>query len=389
MNTPFDFEAQDVPLLDVTRDNAPIRDELLAAITGVVDSSRFLYGPAVEQLEVQLATLCETKWAVGCASGSDALLLSLMAVGVGPGDEVIVPSFSFFATASPVWRLGAKIVFVDVDPLTFNIDPQQVAAAVTPRTKAVIPVHLFGQCAPLESLCRVCTERGIYIIEDAAQAIGAMYRGRSAGSWGTTGCYSFYPTKNLGGCGDGGMITTSDDQLANRLRLLAEHGMEPRYVHGVVGINSRLDTIQAAALSVKLQHLARWTFERRANAQRYRQFFTEAQLERNVRLPCADPDGEHVWNQYTIRVPDGGRDPLRSHLTARGVGTQVYYPYPLHLQECFRNCGYGPGSLPVSEQAAREVLSLPIFPGLTASQQRTVVGRISEFFQARSALNAA
>ena len=389
MSARFEFEPQDVPLLDIPRNNAPLRDELLAAIANVVDSARFLYGPEVRQLEAQLAALSETKWAVGCASGSDALLLSLMALDIGAGDEVIVPSFTFFATASAVRRVGAQIVFVDIDPQTFNIDPQRVAAAITPRTKAVVPVHLFGQCAQLESLCEICTEHGIHVIEDAAQAVGAKYRGRAAGSWGATGCYSFYPTKNLGGCGDGGMITTRDDQLAERLRLLSAHGMNPRYVHRVVGINSRLDTIQAAALTVKLRHLAGWTAERRVNAQRYQQLFSEAKLESIVRLPYSDLECEHVWNQYTIRILDDGRDQLRGYLAEQGVGTEVYYPHSLHLQECFRCCGYGPGSLPASEQAAREVLSLPIFPGLRLAEQRAVVGRIAEFYQGRRASTAA
>jgi len=389
MNASFAFEPQSVPLLDVTRANAPLREELLAALADVIDSARFLHGPEVQQLESQLAALCETRWAVGCASGSDAVLLSLMALEVGAGDEVIVPSFTFFATASAVWRMGAKIVFVDVDPKTFNIDPQQVAAAITSKTKAVIPVHLFGQCAQLESICDICAERGIHIVEDAAQAVGAKYRGRAAGSWGTTGCFSFYPTKNLGGCGDGGMITTSDDKLAERLRLLAGHGMKPRYVHKIVGINSRLDTIQAAALVVKLRHLARWTAERQANARQYQQLFEEAGLESTVQLPCSNAECEHVWNQYTVRIPNGRRDELRSHLTERGVGTEIYYPHSLHLQECFRSCGYGPGSLPVSEQAALEVLSLPIFPALQLAEQRAVVGRIAEFFRGLRASTAA
>ena len=312
-----------------------------------------------------------------------------MALDIGAGDEVIVPSFTLFATASAVRRVGAQIVFVDIDPQTFNIDPQRVAAAITPRPKAVVPVHLFGQCAQLESLCEICTEHGIHVIEDAAQAVGAKYRGRAAGSWGATGCYSFYPTKNLGGCGDGGMITTRDDQLAERLRLLSAHGMNPRYVHRVVGINSRLDTIQAAALTVKLRYLAGWTAQRRANAQRYQQLFSEAKLESTVQLPHSDPECEHVWNQYTIRILDGGRDQLRGHLAEQGVGTEVYYPHSLHLQECFRSCGSGPGSLPASEQAAREVLSLPIFPGLRLAEQRAVVGRIAEFYQGRRASTAA
>jgi dTDP-4-amino-4,6-dideoxygalactose transaminase len=373
------------PLLDVNRDNAPLRQEILDAITAVFDSGRFLYGPDVKELETSVATMCGTKHAVGCASGSDALLLSLMAFNVGPGDEVIVPSFTFFATASCVWRLGAKIVFVDIERETFNLDVQKVRQAITPRTKAIIPVHLFGQCAAMDEICAIAREHGVRIVEDAAQSIGAAYKQRVAGSWGDVGCFSFYPTKNLGGCGDGGMLTTNDDALVDRLRLLAAHGMHPRYVHTVVGVNSRLDSIQAAALNVKLKRLNEWTAARQENAAAYHELFTESGLGGWIELPQIAADRFHVWNQYTLRVVGGRRDPLRKHLSDVGIGTEIYYPRPLHLQDCFADAGFARGSLPVTEQAADEVLSLPIFPGLTIEQQRSVVQRIGEFFASQQA----
>ena len=367
-----------VPLLDVGRGNEPIRDEILAALARVVDSGRFLFGPDVKQLEESVAKVAGSKHAIACASGSDALLLALLAIGVGPGDEVIVPSFTFFATASAAWRLGAKPVFVDIDPVTFNLDPQRVAAAVTPATKAIIPVHLFGQCAEMDAICLIARQHGLTVIEDAAQAIGARYRGRGAGSMGEIGCFSFYPTKNLGGMGDGGMLTTSNDALAEKLRLFAAHGMNPRYYHHVVGINSRLDSLQAAVLNVKLKHLADWTAARQTNAARYQEMFETVGLDEVIGLPRAYSDCEHAWNQFTIRVPHSRRDELRAKLAAHGIGTEVYYPVPLHRQKCFESLGYAPGSLPHTEQAAHEVLSLPIFPELTISEQELVVAGIAD-----------
>ncbi len=380
-----DFLAQPhrgrVPLLDVNRSQMAIREHILAALSRVCDSGQYLHGPDVAQFEKEIAKLCGVQHAVSCASGSDALLLALMAVGVGPGDEVIVPSFTFFATASPVSRLGAKIVFVDIDLQTFNIDPQAIEDAITPATKAIIPVHLFGQCAEMDSICRLAERHGIHVIEDAAQAIAATYQGRAAGSWGRLACFSFYPTKNLGGFGDGGLITTTDKELADKVRLLASHGMNPRYYHRVVGINSRLDSIQAAVLNVKLTQLAAWTAERQCNATRYQQLFQTTGIDRCIVAPSASPESVHVWNQFTIRVPLGKRDELRRHLTSHEVGTEVYYPLPLHLQECFQALGYREGSLPNTELAAREVLSLPIFPGLTPPEQEAVVSRLSSFYR--------
>lgn len=362
-----------VPLLDVNRGNAMLRGEILEAITRVVDSGRFLHGPDVSRLEESIAAICDSRYAISCASGSDALLLALMAHEVGPGDEVIVPSFTFFATASCVWRLGARLVFVDVEPGTFNMDPVKVEEAITPATRAIIPVHLYGQCADMDALLAIARHNDVKVIEDAAQSIGAEYRGRPAGSLGDVGCISFYPTKNLGAMGDGGMLVTSDEPLAEKLRRLAAHGMKTRYYHSLVGVNSRLDSIQAAVLNVKLTQLGRWTNDRRANAQRYHDLFSAAQLEQRVVLPKELPDRYHVWNQYTIRVPGGHRDELRAKLTERNVGSEVYYPVPLHLQECFRTLGYRRGSLPVTERICQEALSLPIFPELTEAEQDRVV----------------
>jgi dTDP-4-amino-4,6-dideoxygalactose transaminase len=369
-----------VPLLDMNRQYAAIRAEIRAAIDAVCESGRFVLGPDCEALEREVAAYCRAKYAVGCASGSDALLLALMALGVGPGDDVIVPSYTFFATASAVWRVGARIVFADIDPETYNIDAAHVEALVTPATKAVIPVHLFGRCDDIVAVDNIARSHNVAVIEDAAQAIGAEADGRRAGSIGDVGCLSFYPTKNLGGMGDGGMMTANREDVAERLRLLAAHGMNPRYYHKVVGVNSRLDSIQAAVLRVKLKYLDQWTDRRAANARRYAELFAEHKLDRVLELPAPPPRGRHVWNQYVVRVPDGRRDALRQSLTDARIGTEIYYPVPLHLQACFRSLGYGEGSLPEAELAAKETLALPIYPELTADEQRTVVGRIAEFF---------
>ena len=309
-----------------------------------------------------------------------------MACEIEPGDEVILPSFTFFATASAVWRLGAKPVFVDLDPDTFNLDPALVAQAITSRTRAIIPVHLFGQCAEMTSLCTLCCDHNLLSVEDCAQAIGARYTGVPAGALGDIGCFSFYPTKNLGGCGDGGMLTTSNERLAKRLRLLRAHGMQPRYFHEQVGINSRLDTLQAAMLCAKLPYLDEWTRQRQENAARYTELFAAAGLSGKLQLPQVADQCQHVWNQYTIRVPDKQRDALRLYLTAAEIGTEIYYPVPLHRQECFASLGYESGSLPETERAAGEVLSLPIFPLLTAAEQELVVARIARYFETASAL---
>ncbi|MCG8648304.1 MAG: DegT/DnrJ/EryC1/StrS family aminotransferase [Pirellulales bacterium] len=374
---------ENVPLLDINRDNRPHREEFIEALANVLDSGRFLFGPDVAELEREVASYCQTENAVGCASGSDALLLSLMALGVGPGDEVIVPSFTFFASVSCITRLGATPVFADICPDTFNIDPDCMEAAITPRTKAIIPVHLFGQCAQIDRICQIAGDRDIPVIEDAAQSIGAAYHSRPAGSWGLVGCFSFYPTKNLGGMGDGGMMSSGDASTADRLRLFAGHGMRPRYYHKVVGINSRLDTFQAAVLRVKLRHLPAMIESRAAIATRYDRLLDEAGLAGNdITLPVRDPHAFHVWNQYAIRVAGGRRDSLRSYLAERNVGSEIYYPVPVHLQECFADLKVDRDTLPETERASAEVLNLPIFPSLTEAEQRRVVDTIAAYYAA-------
>jgi dTDP-4-amino-4,6-dideoxygalactose transaminase len=372
-----------VPLLDIGRQNTPLRDEIRAAIDRVCDSGKFILGPDVEQLEASVARYTGAKHAIGCASGSDALLLALIALGIGPGDEVILPSFTFFATASAVWRLGAMPVFVDIDAATFNLCPKTTAARITRATKAIIPVHLFGQCANMDALQQIAKKRNLAIVEDACQSIGARIGEKQAGTIGDIGCFSFYPTKNLGGFGDGGMLTTNRDELAARLRLLRVHGMEPRYYHQIVGINSRLDSLQAAVLNVKFAHLDSWGKARLTNANRYTELFEASGLAGHLKLPATAMNCHHVWNQYTIRVPNGARDKLRQYLAQHKIGTEIYYPVPLHQQACFRTLMYAAGSLPESERAAAEVLSLPIFPELTAAELESVVHRIGEFFGVR------
>ncbi len=371
---------QGVPLLDLGRQHSPLKDQVTAALGRIWDTGAFILGPEVKQLEANVAEYCRVKHAIGCASGSDALLLALMALGIGPGDEVILPSFTFFATAGAVARLGARPVFADIDPLTFNLAPSEVQRLLRPTTKAILPVHLFGQCADMDAMERIAGSAGIPIIEDCAQAIGAEFSGRRAGSMGRIGCFSFYPTKNLGGAGDGGVMTTNDDALAQKLRMLRVHGMEPRYYHKFVGINSRLDSFQAAVLNVKFPHLDRWSEARAANARRYAAMFAAAGLDGVLGLPRHVSPGRHVWNQYVIRVPNGQRDRLRAFLAEAKIGTEIYYPLGLHAQECFRHLGYTEGELPETERASREVLALPIFPELTAEEQQYVVDRIAAFF---------
>lgn len=369
-----------VPLLDLKAQHASLRDELRAAIERVMESQAFVLGPEVEALETELASYSRVKYAVGCASGSDALLLALMALDVGAGDEVITTPFSFFATASAIVRLGARPRFVDIEPRTFNLDAAQIEAAITERTRAIMPVHLYGQCADADALRAVAARHGVPVVEDAAQAIGAEDRGRRAGSLGRVGCFSFYPTKNLGGAGDGGMLTTDDDQLAERLRTLRVHGGVSEYHHREVGLNSRLDSLQAAVLRVKLPHLERWSTARRERAEVYARLFGEAGLEGAVTPPFVKADARHIFHQYVIRVSAKSRDPLMTHLRERGVGTKVYYPVPLHLQECFRSLGYAAGDFPAAERAARETLALPMYPELTADQQHDVVDAVNHFY---------
>jgi dTDP-4-amino-4,6-dideoxygalactose transaminase len=373
-----------VPMLDVSRENRRLQSQIDAAMAEVSKSGAFVHGPACAKFEGETAAYCGAAHAVGCASGSDALLLSLLALGVGPGDEVIVPSFTFFATASAVWRLGAKPVFADIQPETFNLDPADVMYKMSTATKAIIPVHLFGQCADMDELAQIASAaRGIPIIEDACQAIGAEFRGRRAGSMGTTGAFSFYPTKNLGGFGDGGLITTNDAELAAKLRVLRDHGQQPRYYHHFVGLNSRLDALQAAVLSVKLPKLDDWSAARERHAERYATEFASRGLSEAIVAPSASAEGRHVWNQYTVRVTGGRRDALQKYLADRKIGSAIYYPVPLHLQKCFASLGHEEGSLPVTEQACREVLSLPVYPELTETEQETVVDAIADFCQGR------
>jgi dTDP-4-amino-4,6-dideoxygalactose transaminase len=368
-----------VPLLDLTRQYRPIRDEVLAAMTRVADSQQFILGPEVDALERELASLLEVDHAVGVSSGTDAILVALMALGIGPGDEVITPTYSFFATAGCVTRLGATPVFVDIDPVTLNVSPEAIRRALSPRTRAIMPVHLYGLTADLDPILEMAGAAGVPVIEDAAQAIGARYHGRFAGSFGRMACFSFFPTKNLGGFGDGGLVTTSDAELARDLRELRNHGMEPKYYHARVGGNFRLDALQAAVLRVKLPHLGAWSDARRRNADRYRALFAEHGLDSIVELPVEPPGLTHVYNQFVIRVPD--RDELRAHLTAHRIGTEIYYPVPFHRQACFSTLGRASDRFPVADRAAATSLALPIFGELTADEQRYVVQTIAAFYR--------
>lgn len=369
-----------VPLLDLKAQFAAIETDVMSAIGRVIESQHFILGPEVTALENEVAAYVGAAAGVGVSSGTDALLIALMALDVGAGDEVITTPFSFFATAGVIARLGATPVFVDIDPATFNIDAAQVADRITERTRAIMPVHLFGRVADMNGLRTAIGDRAIPLVEDAAQAIGSRDdTGAAAGTLGDVGCFSFFPSKNLGCFGDGGMVTANDPSLVERLRILRVHGSKPKYFHREVGGNFRLDAIQAAILRAKLPHLDEWTMARRRNADRYRTLFAAAGLEGAITLPT-DTQG-HCYNQFVIRTRD--RDELQRYLKSNGIGTEVYYPLPLHLQECFRGLGYGEGDLPHAEQAAREVLALPVYPELSAAQQEHVVNSIGEFLTAR------
>ena len=365
-----------VPLLDLKAQYAGIKEEILSAIGEVLDSQVCILGPKVAELERQVAALSDCKYGVGVSSGTDALLAALMALEIGAGDEVITTSFTFFATAGCVSRTGATPVFVDIDPRTYNIDPKLIERAITPRTKAIIPVHLFGQMCDMDPIMEIARRHKLYVIEDAAQAISSTYKGRKAGSIGHVGCFSFFPSKNLGGAGDGGMLVTNDADLHDRLLVMRSHGSKPKYFHKVIGGNFRLDPLQAAVLLVKLPHLGAWSEGRRRNAAIYDQQFAGSP----VITPWISPDGVSIFNQYVIRVPE--RDGLMAHLHAEQIGCEIYYPVPLHLQECFKNLGYKAGDLPGSERAAREVLALPIFPELSMEQihfvSRTILDWVSK-----------
>ncbi len=369
-----------VPMLDLKAQHATIADEVEAAVKGVFESQHFILGPEVREFENEMADYCGTSHAVGCASGSDALLLALMVCGVKPGDEVITSPFTFFATAGSVARLGAKPIFADIEPSGFNLDENQLESLMTERTRAIMPVHLFGQCAEMDKIKEIADRRGVAVIEDAAQAIGAEYKGRRAGGLGLMAAFSFYPSKNLGGAGDGGLLTTNDPEVAERLRRNRAHGAKNKYFHEEVGLNSRLDSLQAAILRVKLRHLDRWAEARRANAARYKVLFAETGLVENglVVLPESRADVYHVYNQFVIRAKD--RDRLKSYLKDEGIGTEVYYPLSLHLQECFKYLGYRNGDFPESERASQEALAIPIYPELEDEAQRYIVESIAAFY---------
>jgi dTDP-4-amino-4,6-dideoxygalactose transaminase len=373
-----------VPLLDLKAQYASIKEEIRAALDEVLESQIFILGPKVEEFEKKIASYSHVNHAVGVSSGSDALLISLMALDIGPGDEVITSPFTFFATAGVIARLQAVPVFVDIDPVTYNIAPEKIEAAVTPRTKAIIPIHLFGQCADMQPIMEIAAKHGLIVIEDAAQSLGAEYRGRRAGAIGHLGIFSFFPSKNLGGFGDGGMVVTNDEVLYERVKVLRVHGAKPKYYHKIVGGNFRLDAIQAAVISVKMKYLDGWSQKRRDNAGSYDRQLAEARpidivLPKAVYRDGGDRD-YHIYNQYTIRTKQ--RDGLQRFLKDNGIGTEIYYPLPLHLQECFKDLGYKKGDFPIAEESAGAVLSLPIYPELSTAQKDYIVEKIREFCQA-------
>jgi dTDP-4-amino-4,6-dideoxygalactose transaminase len=386
MVSDFEESIMKVPLLDLKAHHEPIRKDLLAAIEQVLDKNNFILGDEVRQLEEAVASYCHTRYGIGVSSGTDALQVSLMALNIGAGDEVITSPLTFFATAGAIVRVGARPIFVDIDAETYNLDPTLIEAAITPRTRAIIPVHLYGQCADMEPILEIGSRHGIAVIEDAAQAIGAEYRdGRRAGGMGVAGCLSFFPSKNLGGLGDGGMVVTNDEGIAERIRMLRVQGAKPKYYHSLVGGNFRLDTLQAAVLNVKLGYLDRWTSLRQKHATLYEDLFSRNGLAKNIglRLPRTVYRGAvqhyHTYNQFMIGVPN--RDGLREYLQTKGIGTEVYYPVALHRQECLRFLGYGDGAFPLAEQACNNLLALPIHPELTEEQQTFVVQSVQGFYR--------
>jgi dTDP-4-amino-4,6-dideoxygalactose transaminase len=377
-----------IPLLDLKAQYRALKPELDAAIAEVMESQHFILGPKVQECETAIARYSGCSFAVGVSSGTDALLICLMAEQIGPGDEVITTPYTFFATVGSIARTGATPVFVDIDPVTYNIDPAQIEAKITPRTRAIIPVHLYGQMADMDPILEVARRHNLVVIEDAAQAIGAEYKGKRAGSLGDYGCLSFFPSKNLGAAGDGGMVVTNDAARAERLRLLRAHGSQPKYYHKFIGGNFRLDALQGAVVSVKLKHLDGWTTARQRNAQRYDAFFAKSGLRvaragqhdpaPQIYLPAVATD-RHIFNQYVVRVSN--RDRLRNGLEGKGVGTEIYYPVPMHLQECFAYLGHAKGAFPESEGAAGETLALPIYPELTDEQAGYVVECVRDCLQ--------
>lgn len=375
-----------IPLLDLKAQYLTIKQEIKSALEEVLESQHFILGPKVAELEKSIAAYSGTKYAVGVSSGTDALLVSLMALDIKPGDEIITTPFTFFSTAGVIARLNARPVFIDIDPVTFNIDPQKIEPTITERTKAIIPVHLFGQCVDMDSLLYIAKKYNLKIIEDGAQSIGAEYKSKKAGSFGDFGIFSFFPSKNLGGFGDGGMVVTDDENFYEKIKSLRVHGSKPKYYHKIVGGNFRLDAIQAAVLNVKFKYLDEWSRKRRENADYYDRRFRETGLIDNgyikTPVPIYKESGDrnyHIYNQYTIRTKD--RNNLREFLEENGIATEIYYPLPLHLQECFRDLGYKKGDFPISEDAAETVLSIPVYPELRRDQQDYVIEEISEFFK--------
>src|SRR5579883_181181 len=367
------------PFLDLKAQYASISGEVEAAVSRVFESEIFIMGPEVSAFEEEIKPQTGCEFVFGCASGSDALLLALMALGIGPGDEVITVPFTFVATVGAIARLHARTVFVDIDPSTFNLDPRKLEAAITPRTKAIIAVHLFGLCADMDAILEVANRKGLPVVEDAAQAIGAQYHGKLAGSMGTFGCFSFFPSKNLGGAGDGGLITTNDPELAETIKLLRNHGSRTKYDYVVLGINSRLDALQAAVLRVKRRYLNQWTDGRRKNAARYRDLFRQSGSDNAIQLPIEPKDRFHIYNQFTLRT--ARRDEMKAHLASEGIPSEIYYPHPLHLEPAFRDLGYAAGAFPEAEKCAGEVLSLPIYPELKDEQLQAVVHAIADFHE--------
>ena len=366
------------PFLDLQAQYGSIKNEILSAVSRVFQSQHFILGPEVDNFETEVAAFVGCRFAIGCASGSDALVLALMSLGIGPGDEVITTPFTFGATVGSIARLRARPVFVDIDPVNYNLAPAQIPAAMTRNTRAIMPVHLFGLMAEMDAILEVANTAEVAIVEDSAQAIGASWEGHPAGTLGQIGCFSFFPSKNLGGAGDGGMLTTNDAALADRLRILRVHGSRTKYSYEAVGMNSRLDALQAAILRVKLRYLPTWTAARQRNARRYRAMFLENGLNRYVQIPEEDARRNHVYNQFVIRAPE--RDALRSHLQRAGIPSEIYYPLPLHLEPAFAHLGYTKGDFPQAEAACREVLALPIFAELTEGQQASVVAAVAEFY---------
>jgi dTDP-4-amino-4,6-dideoxygalactose transaminase len=362
-----------VPLIDLTEQYQNLKHEIDPVVAEVFRTQHFIMGDKVAQFEANFERYCDAEYAIGCASGSDALVLALKALGIGPGDEVITTPFSFFATASCIERVGAKTVFADIDPVTYNIDPAAVESLITDQTRAIIPVHLFGQCCDMDNLWRIATKYDLEIIEDSAQSIGSEYQGRRSGVLGSIACFSFFPTKNLGGAGDGGMLTTDKKEVADRLKRLRVHGDVGRYNHVEVGFNSRLDALQAAVLDVKLRHLDQWNHRRLENALTYQSFWENNQMLDYLVPPTITAGNRHVFNQYCVRVPNGQREHVQKTLKAKDVGCAVYYPQPLHLQTCFKYLGYQKGQFPVSEQLSEEILALPIYPELKVDHLERVV----------------